>query len=367
MKKKNNRPSIPKKIQSHLWLRAGGRCEFRGCNKILYEDNITQDPINGSNIAHIISWTQTGPRGDKELSAKHCKDIDNLMLLCPEHNHLIDSEENIEKYTVSILQEMKREHENAIRKVTDLINQNPVKVIELRDLIHGQVSSITNKEEADALFPFYYKSDKIVIDVSNCDEIETAVQLIKSIVNKQIISDNEDDTYALFAMARISLGCYLGYLIGSKVSCKSFQRFRDTEDWKWREGDGGFINRYPNILCSCENINLFINVSGQIDKKLVINDYPTFIIDADTPGFDFLQSWEQVIDFRCHYREMLNRIRNDFGENVTIHLYPATPNPINFEIGKNIMKNLDPTIVLYDKSDHEIVYKKQMHLHDRIR
>lgn len=40
------RPHIPKSVQTHLWLRAGGRCEFRGCNKILYEDQVTQDPIN---------------------------------------------------------------------------------------------------------------------------------------------------------------------------------------------------------------------------------------------------------------------------------------------------------------------------------
>ena len=50
----NGRPHIPKNVQSLLWLRAGGRCEFRGCNKILYEDNVTRDPVNESNIAHII-------------------------------------------------------------------------------------------------------------------------------------------------------------------------------------------------------------------------------------------------------------------------------------------------------------------------
>ena len=50
-----------------------------------------------------------------------------------------------------------------------------------------------------------------------------------------------------------------------------------------------------------------------------------------------------------------------------INLYPATPNPINFEIGKGIMKNLDPTIILYDKTSGGTVYREVMCLHKRIR
>ena len=52
---------------------------------------------------------------------------------------------------------------------------------------------------------------------------------------------------------------------------------------------------------------------------------------------------------------------------MVIHLYPATPNPINFEIGKGIMKNIDPTIILYDKAADRTEYKEIMHLHDRVR
>ena len=64
---------------------------------------------------------------------------------------------------------------------------------------------------------------------------------------------------------------------------------------------------------------------------------------------------------------VLDKIREDNGESVIIHLYPATPNPINFEIGKGIMKNLDPTIVLYDKVESGTEYEEIMHLHDRVK
>lgn len=366
MAKENLRPKIPKNVQSLLWLRAAGRCEFRGCNKILYEDQTTQDPINESNIAHIISWIESGPRGDKYCSPKLAIDISNLMLTCPEHNHLIDSGENVEKYSVSILQEMKREHENSIRELTELRTQPPKRVIEMRSMIHGQRPLITHKEEADAMFPFYPHAEKIVIDVCDVDDIEAAKIIIDSKVKHLVLNDG-GEFYAAFIMALIPLGCYLGYAIGNKIPVQTFQHFRDSEDWKWRDGGGSFVvssadNREPS-----ENVNLLINVSGIIDKNLVTTEYPTYSINADHPGFDFLQSWKQIVEFRQKYRDMLDKIRMEQGESVTVHLYLATPNPINFEIGKGIMKNLDPTIILYDKASDGLEYRKAMCLHKRVR
>lgn len=366
---KNNsgRPHIPKAVQSLLWLRAGGRCEFRGCNKILYEDNVTRDPINESNIAHIISWTETGPRGDKELSSKLAIDISNLMLTCPEHNHLIDKGENIEKYTVSFLREMKTEHERLIRRLTDLDNRLPKRVLVLKSMIHGQRPAITEKEEADALFPFYPTENSIDIDLCDITDISVAKAIIDDKVKKYIADNDGSELYAAFIMALIPLGCYLGYAIGNKIPVQTYQHFRDTEDWKWRDGGEGYTVDLPDNSTRYADVNLLVNISGKIDRNLIGTDFPTYAISANTPGFSFLQSWNQVKEFRKQYRGVLDKIREDNGESVIIHLYPSTPNPISFEIGKGIMKNLDPTIVLYDKIKSGTEYTEIMHLHDRVR
>ena len=63
----------------------------------------------------------------------------------------------------------------------------------------------------------------------------------------------------------------------------------------------------------------------------------------------------------------MDQIRHLHGEEVKIHLFVAAPNPISFEIGRSIMKNLDPTIILYDKVANDIRYKEIMVLHSRIR
>ena len=280
---------------------------------------------------------------------------------------MIDTGENIEKYTVSFLQEMKQEHEQTVKALLDIRNQVPKKVMVLKSMIHGQRPSITDKEEADALFPFYPKDERIVIDVCDMDDLEMAKRCIKSKVEKYILNYDGSDIYAAFIMAQIPLGCYLGYLIGNKIPVQSFQHFRDTEDWKWREGGGTYVVQYPEIAQFGKNVKLFVNISGVIEEKLTGSDFPIYKIAAESPGFSVLQSWEQVVEFRSVYRNMLDRIRKDHGEDVIIHLFVATPNPINFEIGKGIMKNIDPTIVLYDKINNDMQYKEIMHLHDRVR
>ena len=60
-------------------------------------------------------------------------------------------------------------------------------------------------------------------------------------------------------------------------------------------------------------------------------------------------------------------IRMCYGENVKINIFPAIPNPIAFEIGRTIMKNIDPTIILYDKVNDSIEYRPVMTLHERVR
>jgi 1-deoxy-D-xylulose 5-phosphate reductoisomerase len=38
MEKPRRRPNIPLNVRCELWARAAGRCQFRGCNRLLYKD-----------------------------------------------------------------------------------------------------------------------------------------------------------------------------------------------------------------------------------------------------------------------------------------------------------------------------------------
>ena len=363
--KKEKRPQIPYPVKNELWARSAGRCEFRGCNKCLLKDSVTQQQRNTANIAHIISWQSTGPRGNEIDSPRLAKDISNLMLTCTEHNNTIDDKTLEKKYTVELLRKMKKEHEDRVFWLTGLGQDYSLRTIELVSSIQGQVPVIDDKDKIDAMLPYYPKEESIRIDLTNVESIDEAKRVIDRIVSLQIIDTDDKSSFAAFIMAKIPYSSYLGYAIGNKVKVRTFQFFRDTEDWKWRESNEHFKIVTPSTT-KTDRVNLSINVSGIIDDDL-LPDYPTYIIQAQSPSVMFLQSEEQVVEFRMKYREVLDLIRNDNGEDVTIHLFVAAPNPIAFELGRTIMKNLDPTIILYDKTSKGIEYEEIMHLHDRLR
>src|SRR2546430_10127164 len=81
-------------IQCLLWGKAAGRCEFAGCNKPLWKSSVTQEQVNIAQKAHIYSFSDDGPRGNKEILSQHLNQLGNLMLICHECHVKIDKEKD---------------------------------------------------------------------------------------------------------------------------------------------------------------------------------------------------------------------------------------------------------------------------------
>lgn len=93
------------KTVKRLFAVSGNRCAFPGCESLLVEISGT---VTGE-IAHIRAASPNGPRYDPAQSNEDRHSFSNLMLLCGRHHTIIDTE--VDEYTVSILEKMKREHE----------------------------------------------------------------------------------------------------------------------------------------------------------------------------------------------------------------------------------------------------------------
>jgi hypothetical protein len=116
---------IPQKVQSALWARAGGRCQYRGCNDDLIGDLISgrEDGTFGF-IAHIVADSADGPRGDPQRSALLARALENLMLMCARHHKLIDVDDEA-GHPEALLIAMKAEHESRVQVVTAIMTAPP--------------------------------------------------------------------------------------------------------------------------------------------------------------------------------------------------------------------------------------------------
>lgn len=102
--------SILPKTRKMLWGRAGARCSFNGCQVelIQLDEDHTSCAVIGEE-AHIIAQKKDGARGQIAIEAERVNLYENLILLCPTHHTLIDTQPAT--YTVQALHEMKNQHE----------------------------------------------------------------------------------------------------------------------------------------------------------------------------------------------------------------------------------------------------------------
>ena len=97
-------PSLP--TVKRLYAVSGNRCAFPRCPLPLIDEQ--SGKVTGR-VCHIKAKNPGGPRYDSTQTDAQRNNFDNLILLCPIHHDVIDSD--VEAYTVDRLSQMKRDHE----------------------------------------------------------------------------------------------------------------------------------------------------------------------------------------------------------------------------------------------------------------
>ncbi len=362
---KKKRPRIPDDVKLELWARAGGRCQYRGCNKQVWRDGLTLATLNRSNIAHIISWTPTGPRGDKVRSELLAKNIKNLMLTCQKHNTLIDKKKYVPKHPEKLLLAFKQEHEERIEIVTDIKSSNKTELLIFKANIGDRIIDIDPGQAASAALPFYpTRENPFTIDLTKMSSNTTnywveGFQTIKEKVERFMSRDVDRSSLkhiSIFALGPIPFLIKLGKLVGDIIPIRLFQNHRTTNDWIWNDSKFKcpYKKRVTKSKGDARNIALIFSLSGKIHKReyksFLTNTWEIIEISILNPNVLFLKNESQIVDFRIIYRSILADIRTRHGDKVKVHIFPAVPAPIAVEIGCSILPKSDPRIYLYDKN-----------------
>jgi len=360
-----------------LWVRAGGRCEFDGCNKYLLEDEFTGFPVRIADVAHIVGRKKSpgSPRGEDSLSIKERNKAENLILLCPEHHSkIVDKKELLPQFPKEVLLRYKKVHEERIRHVTSLGPERETAVICMVGDIRGDAVSISGEEirkavwESNGRYPRYFAAENnIKIDLTGLSEKKeklywnSGVQKINDVVERQIFPAIERDKIehlSILALARIPFLIYLGHRLGDKVATDIYQKHRDgDEGWVWRK-EGETVQFGSTILQKGTNgskIALILSISGKIARaELPANITDEFTIyeimpEEIEPNRNTVSLESTLAAFRTTYRKLLRKIERSHKNVRTIHLFPAIPISIGVVCGRGLMKDVSPSLLVYDK------------------
>lgn len=355
--------NIPEPVRLLLAVRAGGRCEFDGCSRYLFEHHLTLKEGNFSQAAHIVAFSERGPRGADGKRPKDVHDAENLMLLCPGCHKLID--DNPGDYSRATLEGFKKAHEERIYRLTGLSPDRHTTVLLVTTRIADEMSSVTRGQVFEAINPNYADDREFrTVDLTGlrsgeaealggaCSTIENEVERLYA----PRLNGERLQRVSVFALAPIPVLVFLGSRLSDKVPTDLFQRHRDTEDWMWKT-DGEPVEYSVTTRrrgSKPENVALVLSLSGVVDDATI----PAHIDDTFTiyeislvgqhPDLGFLRQRRDLDSFCATYRTFLRRLPAEHGRLDELHVFPAVPAPIAVALGREPLPKIDPSLVVYD-------------------
>ncbi len=383
MGKNKTRPTIPEQIQRELWARAAGRCEFRGCNKLLYKDSLTQKRANLAVISHIVAYSLDGPRGDVVRSQQLEKDISNLMLTCRDHGKIIDDKAREVEYPEELLREFKREHELRIRMLTEAKEDAQTDVLLLQVPIDRRTIIVDQAEAFRAILPKYPAEETAAIIDLNGMAIATSSEGFFPVAAQSITEQTRNylrtrfdkrniKNLSVFALAPVPLLMYFGYLLGDIDHVDLYQRHRDSQTWIWKDEAAGEEGREFYQVFSPEatvdgrrKIALLLSVSNLVKRSEVeatLGEEPLiYEIRAKEPGLDFLKSRKRLEMFGHEARKLLECLRVTYDHRREVHLFAAVPAPAAIEFGRHIQGH-HPLFLVYEYQKATRVHLPALHV-----
>jgi hypothetical protein len=360
-------------VQLLLYVQAGGRCEFDGCNKYLIEHHLTHKRGNFAQMAHVVAFSKKGPRGNVTDRPEDINNLDNLMLLCHPCHKLID--DNPDEHGREELEAFKKAHEERIFRLTGMAPDRQTTVVTFKSKIGGQAVKISQAEINDAIAPRYAASRSgASIDISSLEDegpdfYEVAAKKIEQELGRVVDATMQEEGtshISLFALGPMPLLIQAGNKLGDKVPCDLYQKHRDTQDWTWKK-DGEVVRYKLNQLKAGSDrtkVALVLSLSGMIDinnlPEDLTNDCTVYelTLDGIAPNPGFLRQEQDLKNFRDAYQRALREIGTNHGKIEYLHLFPAVPAPVAVACGRELMPKIDPILVVYDDDKRHGGFKK---------
>ncbi len=362
---KSTRPTIPPRVRIKVWTEAAGRCQFRGCNKPLWYNELTLNNTNFGDMAHIIGASEKGPRGGNR-SKELAKDPDNILLACKPCHKEIDDGILSKLYPVEELRKMKKEHTDRVRLLLDQPSKKSRPFI-LTSQIGGQNTMFGDRSIQSAILPDYpdgisdnwYKTEIGTLDRTNHADWEHAKnKVVQEMDNvNRSITNGGISHLSVFALAPMPLLMWLGRQLGDKITAQVYEPRREDDldkKWKWNEEDGKSINYQLSKVSDgdCDQVILLLALSDYLSEdkyqNMLSENAHVYQLTIDKPVQGFLTKKSEKVAFIQSCRSLLNQIQFEVGKDCTIHVLPAMPASLATEFGRLLQPTKDPKIWVYE-------------------
>lgn len=363
---KETRPDLPRPVVSFVWMRSGGRCAFPSCNKPLWKDLLTNKKVNTGLIAHIVSWTPTGPRGDAVFSANLAKDPGNLMLLCPTHHDLVD--DHPDAYPRDLLLDYKRRHEERIETLTGIDEERRTTILLFQAPVgpHTDPMNTDHARLAAADARRYPREQVIPITLTGLGSRDheptywtTATRMISEQLRAQLATHRHEgrlDHVSVFGFGPIPLLIYLGRELGDKIEADVYNLHRSPKGWTWPKDERRFrgFHFVPEgpLPPDAEDVGLLLSVTSNVQRAhvraILPEPIPLLELRSDNPVPDVVRHPDELAAFARSVQRGMERIHNEMPKAKRIHVFAGMPVACAVEMGRVLLPKLHAPLQVYD-------------------
>lgn len=361
---------IKESVRYFLWGRSAGRCEFDGCNELLWKSSLTQEDVNLAEAGHIYSFNAGGPRGNNGIRKAKINDAENLLLVCRACHKTIDASGAEYRYSVRLLQRWKHDHEARVELVTGIKPEKKSHLLLYGAAIGNVETSLDFHQAATALFPRRYPSSRDPIklgEVAFADKDhdpgfwQTQRKHLEKRFQQRVaekLEEGEITHVSLFALAPQPLLIVLGSLLVDLVDVDVYQRHREPiPSWNWPASSPEieFVIRPPEIPDRTKPPALLLSLSATVSRDrleaTVGKDLDIWEVTTNHPNNDLIKSPSHLSAFRATLRPLFDQIKFTYGQTVPLHIFPIAPVSCNVELGRIRMPKAHQSWHIYDQNN----------------
>ncbi len=290
---------------------------------------------NFGELAHIHAVSAGGPRHKIGMTTEEKNNIENLMLLCEEHHHLIAT--NPSDYGEAYLVDRKRKHEARIRNVPEISEDQTCRMVSFFSNIDHQEVFNSERLFKDAvlsaeLIPMQQPviplhRDSYVRYEATKENFEAKARDLETQFKSWFDSViKTEDAIAIFALAPQPLLFKLGTLVNDQYNAQVFQCHRTGHKWAWKSTVQPVEYQIKTTRSSESNkVALVIDLSAEIiDDRItrVLGEKISIThLTIDTPNRLFVTGKDVQDSFVVSFRKVIEDIKNHRPEPTEIHVF----------------------------------------------
>jgi hypothetical protein len=359
--------AINRADERELWARAGGCCQFQGCNKLVYKSEVTQERVNAAEMAHIYAFSAAGARGNKGLrNKKKLNSVSNLLLVCRGCHKNIDKTGAAAKYSVELLQGWKRTHEDRIRRVVQIDPKKNSHVVIYGGKIGTTQPALDTMLAMSAMFPLWYPADDRAIDLKmECSHEDKTPEFwkteethLRKIVNEQVTpraKEAKPSHFSIFAIADQPLLTLLGTLIPSLIRAVVYQPHRNPDNWEWAPPPPKFKFLVKRPADHQAPPALVFSLSSPVAANRITDalgaNASIWELTSSAPGTDSIRASSQLATFRDITRALIDEIYAAHPGLTHLPIFQVMPVSCAVTLGRLHMPKADKPWILYDENN----------------